>query len=167
MTHLGFCRRKGCGEPLVDRMDNLGRLVVGCEMCAHNRAGFCRDCPGRLERPTAARCNACSLKRKRAIDNAHHRAKYRKNAQHREHELQRKRERRKDPVFAERERRRCRERYARIGPTPRDEMDRAYTREWNREARKDRAYCDRINARRREITAQRRAAGTAEQPRAS
>lgn len=145
---LGRCKRRGCWSPLVDRMDNLGRLVVGCPKCARNKEGRCADGPHRLERPRAIRCNACAKARNLALDCAAKRRKYRTNEAYRQHELEYHRGRRSDPAFLKREAEWAERRKRR--PAVRTESDRHFERIRRKVKTLSREAKDRHNASRRQ-----------------
>lgn len=54
-----------CGAPLDAVTDTLGRVVIVCANCERRKAGYCRDCPARVEGMVgrAIRCKECKRKR--------------------------------------------------------------------------------------------------------
>jgi hypothetical protein len=150
-----ICPRFHCGERLVEQHDRaLGRVAFVCRSCARNRAGFCRDCPRPLPSQKHLRCEACALEEKRRLDREAKARLYQDPAERR-HLLALKRRSYAKPEV--RARRRAYERQYRADhPRTRDDFDRAYGREWAREALKDPAYRKRVNARKRQRERQKR-----------
>jgi hypothetical protein len=151
MSALGYCRRRGCGSPLVAKMDALGRLVVGCEPCARNAADLCRDCPKPKKGPRSLRCAACTYEHNRADDLRRKNEKYRSDDAWRERECAKRRAARRDPVKGPRIVERDRAyRAGRPRESDRSLAGRLYKRVWAKAHPLTRDQRDRQNARRRE-----------------
>jgi hypothetical protein len=149
MSALGYCRRRGCGSPLVAKMDALGRVAVGCPMCARNRVGLCRDCPKPVRKKGAMRCAACRLRVKRALDNAAERRKYRTDEAYRQRQIEFQRKRRERPEVRAQSAERCRRRYMQLGKPKWSAVDREKQKMWRKTHPRTREQKDQANAYRR------------------
>lgn len=70
------CQRQHCGARLRFSTNSFGGTIAVCDACERNRAGYCRDCARRLDRPRALRCDACVTARATAASVARMRANY-------------------------------------------------------------------------------------------
>lgn len=120
---------------MEERQDSIGRLTFHCAPCARNKQGFCRDCPGRLERPRALRCDRCARDRRRECQRlvaARHYATPTGRARH----LRHKRKSYQKPEVRQKRLAYLRQ-YRLDHPRVRDELDRAYYRADQRKRRAD------------------------------
>lgn len=62
-----------CGTRTAAIVDALGRVRMECAGCQRHAAGWCLDCPRRLDKPKALRCPECRARRRRAYSRSHYR----------------------------------------------------------------------------------------------
>lgn len=55
------CPIRACAAPLEAVVERGGRVRWACPMCARRKAGVCRDCPTKIQRPNW-RCARCRLR---------------------------------------------------------------------------------------------------------
>jgi hypothetical protein len=153
----GRCTRRACDTLLTPSIGKNGVVTFDCAPCARNARGLCRDCPSPLppprhprgKKPDRMRCDPCTLK---------HSSKRKKAAYHLdpEHHRKLKRESSRRPHVKARQKR-YQQQWQKDHPYTADEYGRLYARTWMRDFLSDPAVRDRVNARRRELAAERRA----------
>lgn len=146
------CPRRYCGLLMTPTTDGMGHVSFGCEACARNKRGLCRDCPRRLADGHALRCPSCSRARKLEQGRERDRARYPKR---RHQVLARHRERAATSAIREHRRQYM---AAYRASHPWDGLSRAYQRAYMAARRADPIYRAKQNARKRELRRQRRAA---------
>jgi hypothetical protein len=69
------CRLSRCREVLTIDTDGNGRTITVCKSCERNKAGFCRECPRRMEkgpgwRNIRFRCDRCTRRHEAELKHA-------------------------------------------------------------------------------------------------
>lgn len=145
------CTRRGCGTILVDRMDDVGRLMLVCLGCERQAQGICRDCSQPTGTPSRWRCASHKKARQRELDRQSY-ARTMEDPTRRAKILARQRKRMSTPEARAREN----NRRHRKPKSPRSEIDRAYQRAWCAKAKQDPAYREAQNQKQRERRAAKR-----------